>query len=40
MFGKEFENMLVAMECFAIVGFIGVLAGIGYGIYRLVTWLI
>lgn len=40
MFGRGFENTLVALECFAIIGVISVLGGLGYGIYKLIAWLI
>lgn len=34
------EKILVAMEIFAIIGVISFVGGIGFGIYKLITWLI
>jgi hypothetical protein len=39
MFGKEFEKLLIVMECFAIIGFFSVFSGIAFGIYKLIKFV-
>lgn len=39
MFGREFEIMLNIMAVLAVIGGLSVLGGIGYGIYKLLTFV-